>query len=83
MATGSYMAPTYSRSQNRCFNPGEGMSVCKCIVTLRHGANIHPVTSSLVRLMEEEVRWDPLKTALGVSVEIGLEPSQIIVSPIW
>ncbi|GFW26643.1 uncharacterized protein TNCV_2850331 [Trichonephila clavipes] len=41
-------------------NPGEDMDVCLCVVPSRHGGtlNSHRAASPLVRLMEEEERWE-------------------------
>ncbi|GFX29226.1 uncharacterized protein TNCV_3217601 [Trichonephila clavipes] len=40
-------------------NPGEDMDVCKCIVPSRHGGiNSRRAASPLVRLVEEEERWE-------------------------
>ncbi|GFT89305.1 uncharacterized protein TNCV_4386071 [Trichonephila clavipes] len=43
-------------------NPGEGMDVCRCIVPSRHGGilNSRRAKSPLMRLVEEEERWEAL-----------------------
>ncbi|GFT70964.1 uncharacterized protein TNCV_694941 [Trichonephila clavipes] len=66
-------------------NPGEDMDVCKCIVSLRHGGplNSRRAASLLVRLVEEKERWEALTTSRVLFLKIGVEPSQIEVSPGW
>ncbi|GFS96478.1 transposable element Tc1 transposase [Trichonephila clavipes] len=47
-------------------NPGEGMDVCKCMVSLRHGDTLNSRrAASLVRLVEGEERWEVLTTPKG------------------
>ncbi|GFW66684.1 uncharacterized protein TNCV_1371171 [Trichonephila clavipes] len=40
--------------------PGEGMNICKFIIPLRHGGTLNSrrVTSSLMRLVEREEKWE-------------------------
>ncbi|GFX54729.1 uncharacterized protein TNCV_2822501 [Trichonephila clavipes] len=48
-------------------NPGEGMSVCKCIVPSQHGGlNRRQAASPLVRLVEGEERWKASERPQGV-----------------
>ncbi|GFY09154.1 uncharacterized protein TNCV_4663451 [Trichonephila clavipes] len=49
-------------------NPGDDMNVCKCIVPSRHGGtlNSHRAASPLVRLVEEEERWEAPDHPQGV-----------------
>ncbi|GFW14311.1 cullin-4A [Trichonephila clavipes] len=49
-------------------NPGKGMDVCKCIVPPRHGGtlNSHLAASHLVRLVEEEGKWEVPDHSQGV-----------------
>ncbi|GFY30209.1 hypothetical protein TNCV_3091161 [Trichonephila clavipes] len=53
-------------------NPGEDMDVCKCAVPLRHGGTLNSrrATSSLVRLVEGEMRWEATATP-------GYSPSKL------
>ncbi|GFW90022.1 uncharacterized protein TNCV_2172171 [Trichonephila clavipes] len=64
-------------------NPGESMNVCKCIVPLWHGGtlNSHRAASSLVRLVEGEESWEASDHLWMFSLKIGVEPSQIVLSP--
>ncbi|GFX29382.1 hypothetical protein TNCV_3997581 [Trichonephila clavipes] len=41
-------------------NPGEGMDICKCIEPLQYGGTLNSCRAacSLVRLVEEEKRWE-------------------------
>ncbi|GFU86294.1 hypothetical protein TNCV_369501 [Trichonephila clavipes] len=67
------------------FEPGEGMDVCKCIVPARHGGtlNSHRAASLLVRFVEGETRWEASDHPRVFSLEIGVEWSQIVLSPVW
>ncbi|GFX53864.1 cullin-4A [Trichonephila clavipes] len=49
-------------------NPGEGMDVFKCILPSRHGdtLNSRRAASPLVRLVEEEERWEAPDHPQGV-----------------
>ncbi|GFS81152.1 uncharacterized protein TNCV_1224021 [Trichonephila clavipes] len=67
-------------------NPGEGMNVYKCIVVLRQGVtlNSHRTASPLMRLVEEEERWetpDHLQDILPQN-RGGTEPNRVV-SCIW
>ncbi|GFU66485.1 hypothetical protein TNCV_3807281 [Trichonephila clavipes] len=57
-------------------NPGDGIDVCKCIVSLRQGGgtlNSRRAASLLVRLVERKERWEAPKPS-GVSpVKLGLK----------
>ncbi|GFT46988.1 uncharacterized protein TNCV_3746681 [Trichonephila clavipes] len=64
-------------------NPGESMDVCKCIVPLWHEGtlNSHRAASSLMRLVEGEESWEASDHLRMFSLKIGVEPSQIVLSP--
>ncbi|GFU08662.1 hypothetical protein TNCV_1995071 [Trichonephila clavipes] len=66
-------------------NPGEGMDVCKCIMPLWHGSTLinHRAASPLVRLVEGEKRWDASDHPRVFSLKTEVEPSQIVISPVW
>ncbi|GFS51325.1 uncharacterized protein TNCV_3533681 [Trichonephila clavipes] len=52
-------------------NPGEGMDVCKCIVALRHLGTLKSgrASSPLMRLVEDEDRWEDSDHSQGVQLE--------------
>ncbi|GFW20316.1 uncharacterized protein TNCV_3457541 [Trichonephila clavipes] len=60
-------------------NPGEGVSVCKCIVPVRHEdtPNSRRAASFLLRLVEGEERWEAPDYLQSVLPEIwgGTEPN--------
>ncbi|GFW52550.1 hypothetical protein TNCV_404781 [Trichonephila clavipes] len=61
------------------------MDVCKCIEPSRHGGTLNNRRGAnpLVRLVEEEERWET-PDDLGVfSLKIGKEMSKIELSPTW
>ncbi|GFW90190.1 hypothetical protein TNCV_1790111 [Trichonephila clavipes] len=64
-------------------NSGESMDVCKCIVPLwQEGTlNSHRAASSLTRLVEREESWEAFDHLRMISLKIGVEPSQIVLSP--
>ncbi|GFU72215.1 transposable element Tc1 transposase [Trichonephila clavipes] len=66
-------------------NPGEDMDVCKCIVPLRQGGtlNSHRAASSLVWLVDGEERWEAPDHPQVSTLKIGVETSQIVLSPVW
>ncbi|GFT15846.1 hypothetical protein TNCV_3314431 [Trichonephila clavipes] len=66
-------------------NPREGMDVCKWRVPLRHGGTVNSsrTESPFVKLMEGEERGKPLTIPKAFSLKIGVEPSQIVLSPAW
>ncbi|GFT76084.1 uncharacterized protein TNCV_1255641 [Trichonephila clavipes] len=66
-------------------NPVEDMDVCKCIVPLRHGGTLNSrrAASPLVRLVEEVERLEAPDHPQVFSLKIGVETSQIVLSPIW
>ncbi|GFY24338.1 uncharacterized protein TNCV_1013871 [Trichonephila clavipes] len=66
-------------------NPGEDMDVCKCIVPLRHGATLNSrrAASPLVCLLEGVERWEAPDHSQMSSLKIGVETSQIVLSPDW
>ncbi|GFW62845.1 uncharacterized protein TNCV_4451941 [Trichonephila clavipes] len=61
------------------------MDVCKCIVPLRHGCTLNSrrAASPLVWLVEEEERWEAPDHPQVSSLKIGVEMSQIVLSPVW
>ncbi|GFW45466.1 uncharacterized protein TNCV_3244061 [Trichonephila clavipes] len=61
------------------------MDVCKYIVPLRHGGtlNSRQAASPLVWLMEGVERWEAPNHPQVYSLKIGVETSQIILSPVW
>ncbi|GFT42541.1 uncharacterized protein TNCV_1787871 [Trichonephila clavipes] len=61
------------------------MDVCKCIVPLRHGGtqNSRRDASSVVWLVEGVERWEAPDYPQVSSLKIGVETSQIILSPAW
>ncbi|GFX53268.1 uncharacterized protein TNCV_362621 [Trichonephila clavipes] len=66
-------------------NPGEDMGVYKCIVPLRHGGSLNSrrAASPLVWLVEGEERWEAPDYFQVSSLKIGVETSQIVLSPVW
>ncbi|GFU46660.1 hypothetical protein TNCV_1546681 [Trichonephila clavipes] len=64
-------------------NPRD-IDVCKCIGPLRQGDSLNNsrAASPLVRLLEEEERGRPLVPRV-FSIKVGVELSQIIMSPEW
>ncbi|GFU26392.1 uncharacterized protein TNCV_2507101 [Trichonephila clavipes] len=66
-------------------NPGEDMDVYKCIVPLQHGGtpNSRRAASPLVYLVEEVERWEAPDHPEVSSLKIGVETSQIVLSPVW
>ncbi|GFV24029.1 hypothetical protein TNCV_235981 [Trichonephila clavipes] len=64
-------------------NSRESMDVCKCIVPLWHGDTLHShrAASSLMRLVEGEESWEASEHLRMFSLKIGVEPSQIVLSP--
>ncbi|GFU69543.1 hypothetical protein TNCV_1351031 [Trichonephila clavipes] len=67
-------------------NPGEDMDVCKCIVPLRHvnagTLNSRRAASPLVWLVEGVERWETSVHPQVSSLKIGVETSQIVLSPV-
>ncbi|GFY19798.1 hypothetical protein TNCV_4649681 [Trichonephila clavipes] len=61
------------------------MNVYEYIVLLRHGStrNNHLATSPLMGLVEGKERWKALDHFKVLSLKIGMEPSQIVLSPEW
>ncbi|GFX37251.1 uncharacterized protein TNCV_995261 [Trichonephila clavipes] len=61
------------------------MDVCKCIVPSRHGGTINNrrAASPLVWLVEVEERWESPDHPQVSSIKIGVETSQIVLSPVW
>ncbi|GFU52510.1 uncharacterized protein TNCV_2115071 [Trichonephila clavipes] len=54
-------------------NPGEDMDVCKCLMPSQHGGTLNSrrAASPLVRLMEEDERWEALTLLRVFSLKIG------------
>ncbi|GFY17813.1 uncharacterized protein TNCV_1075481 [Trichonephila clavipes] len=78
------------RDADRCFvgpwfESGEDMDVCKCVVSSRHGGTVKRsrVAISIVKLVEGEERWEVRDHPRVFSLKIGVEPSQIMLSPVW
>ncbi|GFW05749.1 uncharacterized protein TNCV_4627581 [Trichonephila clavipes] len=65
-------------------NPRESMDVCKCIEPSRHGSTLKSrrATSPLGRLVELEERGEHPYLLQGVLPQIGVEKSQIVLSPV-
>ncbi|GFW39646.1 hypothetical protein TNCV_3188171 [Trichonephila clavipes] len=63
----------------------EVMAVCKCIVHLWHEdtLNRRQAASPLRRLVEEEDRWEVSDHPRLFSLKIGVEPSKIVLLPVW
>ncbi|GFX49079.1 uncharacterized protein TNCV_786351 [Trichonephila clavipes] len=61
------------------------MGVCKCIVPLRHEdtLNNHRAASPLVWLVGGVERWEAPDHSQVSSLKIGVETSQIVLSPVW
>ncbi|GFX49160.1 hypothetical protein TNCV_5041541 [Trichonephila clavipes] len=61
------------------------MDVCKCIVHSLHGGTLNSrrAASPLVRLVAGDEMWGPLTLPWGVPFKIGVEPSLIVLSPVW
>ncbi|GFV85592.1 hypothetical protein TNCV_3774161 [Trichonephila clavipes] len=67
-------------------NPGEGMDVCKCLIPLRQGGTLNSrgASSPLVNLVEGEERLGGPSPSLECSpLNIGVEPSKLVLSPAW
>ncbi|GFX15175.1 hypothetical protein TNCV_2708801 [Trichonephila clavipes] len=61
------------------------MDVCKCIVPLRLGGTLNSrrASSPLVWLVEEVERWEAPDHPQVSSLKIGVQTSQIVLSPVW
>ncbi|GFW86007.1 uncharacterized protein TNCV_1968151 [Trichonephila clavipes] len=61
------------------------MDVCKCIVPSRHGGTVNSrrAASPLLWLVEGEERWVSPDHPQVSSLNIGVETSQIVLSPAW
>ncbi|GFX57617.1 hypothetical protein TNCV_2676031 [Trichonephila clavipes] len=66
-------------------NPGEGMDVCKRIVSSRHGRTINCLRAASPpgKLLEGEERWEAPDHLQVSSLKIWVETSQIVLSPVW
>ncbi|GFS50828.1 uncharacterized protein TNCV_4847431 [Trichonephila clavipes] len=61
------------------------MDVCKCIVPLGHGGalNSRRAASPLVWFVAGVERWEAFDHPQVSSLKIGVETSQIVLSPVW
>ncbi|GFW70326.1 uncharacterized protein TNCV_5131521 [Trichonephila clavipes] len=61
------------------------MDVCKCIVPSQHEGTLNSrrAVSPLVWLVEGEERWKAPDHPWVSSLKIGVETSQIVLSPVW
>ncbi|GFU94265.1 hypothetical protein TNCV_3980661 [Trichonephila clavipes] len=61
------------------------MDASKCIVLLQHGSSLNSsrTANPLVRLVEEEERWEALGHPWGALPQIWVELNQIILLPVW
>ncbi|GFU21406.1 hypothetical protein TNCV_891491 [Trichonephila clavipes] len=61
------------------------MYLWKCIVPLRYGGTLNNrrAASPLVRLVEREERWEAPDHSQVSYLKIGVETSQIVLSPVW
>ncbi|GFX65605.1 hypothetical protein TNCV_4093001 [Trichonephila clavipes] len=65
-------------------NPGEGMDICKCILPLRHEGTQRSSRKTSRKVGRRGKRCDtPLTTPRMFSLKIGVELSQIVLSPGW
>ncbi|GFV43926.1 hypothetical protein TNCV_1669411 [Trichonephila clavipes] len=62
-------------------NSREDMDVCKCIVTSWQGGTLI-AASPLVRFVEGEERWEAPDNPEVFSLKIGVETSEIVLSPV-
>ncbi|GFU34503.1 hypothetical protein TNCV_1992431 [Trichonephila clavipes] len=60
------------------------MNVCKCVVPLRHSGTLNSsrAVSPLVWLVEEIERWEVPDDSQVSFLKIGVETSQIVLSPV-
>ncbi|GFS83267.1 hypothetical protein TNCV_600161 [Trichonephila clavipes] len=65
-------------------NTGEDMGVCERIVPLQHGGTLNSrrAASPLVCLVEGVERWEASDHLRASSLKIGVETSQIVLSPV-